>query len=363
METTEYKALNSRILNYTPDLDIEKVRKAIYEAFKVWSDATDLTFTETTASYADIMIKFASGYHQDGYPFDGKGLILAHAFFPGEDKGGDTHFDDDEKWILNSKEDGVDLFMVAAHEFGHALGLGHSSEPKALMYPWYQGFDENFKLPYDDIQGIQRLYGGRGPLPRPPTDRPRLRTTTRAPKVVTNNPRYEPTGSPNKPPTINPCEHRFDAISVLRREVFLFMGDTFYRLDSRGLIQGEPTKIHSFWYGLPKRVNKIDAVFERITDGKIIIFIGKTYFFKGEYYYEFYDNYMKVRKGFPKLIRKHWLGCNAESQEKYNSYTFHKPALYNSEKNNIENGVSDIKAGILTLCVLSFMTSLFYVLQ
>lgn len=446
------KDLTYRILNYTPDLDIEKVRKAIYEAFKVWSDATDLTFTETTASYADIMIKFASGYHQDGYPFDGKGLILAHAFFPGEDKGGDTHFDDDEKWILNSKEDGVDLFMVAAHEFGHALGLGHSSEPKALMYPWYQGFDENFKLPYDDIQGIQRLYGGRGPLPRPPTDRPRLRTTTRAPKVVTNNPRYEPTGSPNKPPTINPCEHRFDAISVLRREVFLFMGDTFYRLDSRGLIQGEPTKIHSFWYGLPKRVNKIDAVFERITDGKIIIFIGdkywifngnqrlgpesgrpltdfgipadikhldavfvwgfnnrtylisgdmywklnlkndyieldyprdmsiwrnvptpvdaafrywdgKTYFFKGEYYYEFYDNYMKVRKGFPKLIRKHWLGCNAESQEKYNSYTFHKPALYNSEKNNIENGVSDIKAGILTLCVLSFMTSLFYVLQ
>lgn len=58
---------------------------------------------------------------------------------------------------IHSARPGVHFLAVSAHEFGHSLGLDHSNSPDALMFPYYQGYRS--VLPYDDILGIQSLYG------------------------------------------------------------------------------------------------------------------------------------------------------------------------------------------------------------
>ena len=54
---------------------------------------------------------------------------------------------------------GVNLMLVAAHEFGHALGLAHSNAPNSLMAPIYYGYVPDYQLDIDDVKAIQQLYG------------------------------------------------------------------------------------------------------------------------------------------------------------------------------------------------------------
>lgn len=49
---------------------------------------------------------------------------------------------------------------IAAHELGHALGLGHSKVTEATMYPSYPWCSQELRtLDADDIAGVQALYG------------------------------------------------------------------------------------------------------------------------------------------------------------------------------------------------------------
>ncbi|OWF56648.1 stromelysin-1-like [Mizuhopecten yessoensis] len=199
---------------FTNQLDQSRTRTEIARAFKVWTDVSSLEVSYTDdESRADIIISFERRDHGDGSSFDGNGLVLAHAFYP---EHGIAHFDDDERWVINNT--GVDLFTVAAHEFGHSLGLAHSSNGDALMAPYYAGYKANYQLHWDDIRGIQSLYGSPSNTPDPPLTtlppptRPPRPTQRPRPTQTPTQTRGPPITTPPPPTTPDICRFEFKGV-------------------------------------------------------------------------------------------------------------------------------------------------------
>jgi hypothetical protein len=94
---------------------------------------------------------------------------------------GQVTFDSDENWTLGAPQgdQAISLLGVASHEFGHAIGLLHTTDANALMYPEYSPYV--LQPTQDDISGVQRLYGAGAGRVSNPTPLPNLPNPTAAP--------------------------------------------------------------------------------------------------------------------------------------------------------------------------------------
>jgi hypothetical protein len=142
----------------------------ILKAAQQWGQQTNINF----AVVGDNGTPFGGGMYQQGDPGMGDIRIggysfgnstLAQTWMPppvnNTSSAGDMEFNTGQAYNIGGGTGHYDLYTVAMHELGHALGLYHSATFTATMYAMYTSTKTG--LGADDINGIRSLYSSGAP--------------------------------------------------------------------------------------------------------------------------------------------------------------------------------------------------------
>lgn len=258
-------SLFTQVLPFARKLVVKELTNAfdMWQNTITWRNKTMLRFTQLSDNNtsANIKLYFTHGDHNDSFPFDGPNGIIAHAFLPPY---GRIHFDADESWNLTGEnmtisEEGINLFVVAAHEIGHAIGFQHSSVRKAIMFAFYNS--ANNKLNVDDINGLNQLYSDN---PFRTTTTTTTTTTTAAPSTTTDT---IPVRRVNKRNLIferflplwlwkkslekhNECVVAPSDMMMIGNRLYMTVAGKVWSYDNNGTIHNQGVPITSLWRDL-----------------------------------------------------------------------------------------------------------------
>jgi hypothetical protein len=161
------------------EIDYETFEEAVEKAFESWTnvDCGDGEKPSIEAVNVGAVVCENPEYNEDrqnayvimfrdwSWPYIGKGDSLGYT---------SLHFDRDSGEIFDADVEingavgpvsvgdpveGADLESILVHEIGHFLGLGHTGDEDAVMYPGYEAGDDSHRdLSDDDVAAICALY-------------------------------------------------------------------------------------------------------------------------------------------------------------------------------------------------------------
>lgn len=176
-----FQGMNAKFSTATWEAQIEK-------AAAVWEAVANVNLAIVPDNGAAV----GSAGNQQGDPNFGDIRIggmaqssgqLAFTYSPppynGGTLAGDMFFNTNQSWQVNGST--YDLETVAIHEFGHALGMGHSAIAAACMYAGYTTTRQSLNA--DDVSGVQSIYG---PAPADQFDAVASNNTSATASVITS---------------------------------------------------------------------------------------------------------------------------------------------------------------------------------